>query len=575
MKGKKNVVYNPNQSEYIVKLKKTNWWWLLLLLLPLLLLLLQIRIPAKINVGVYEQTYKTPVINATTTLTYPDRNFIDFSKFEFFTLDTIQKTQQTEENGKTKFEVSYTLYHKLFHKKDNANITVSGGCVSSASITENYFKMIKNTENQIFTRGIYRSYTFIVVDKKTKAAIPNADVEIESVIGNNSTKTSYKSDARGIVEVQVPACADKLNVIASKYGYSSYSVGGNFSFFNQSENRILPLEEKYSPIEFFVKDLYTKQPIPNSTARIEVENNQLTDITNVDGLGKGMFDSLSNSKTFRIKFTHPAYYDTITQTFKVEDFAKLSEKDRTFFMRPRPGNTSFWNTDKITGQPLEGVKNVVYVNGNYKGDFISNSNGEFVVPGLSPNDKISISATKPGFKENNYSVQNKTVSQLDTKGKRTIPLEIDDTPQNVEPPRENCRVHFSGTLLSDTYIEGHISLIYQVDEYGEYVGEGEYPNAKVAFPNADRTTFDAIAIDKGTRLIIYSDLNFQGSVLLDVKGPALINNVKWKDEARIKDVNKKTFTEPLQSLFPNSCRRWSNSNMNDWSRGSIKIMCNQ
>jgi len=575
MKGKKNVIYNPNQQEYIVQLKKTNWWWLLLLLLPLLLLLLQIRIPATIKVGVYEQTYKIPIVNATTSLTYPDRNFIDFLKFKFFTFDTIQKTQITDQQGITKFKVSYTLYHKLFHSKDEAKITLSGSCIYSTGITDSYFKMIRNSENKVCTNAIFRSYTFIVVEKNTKTPIPNADVEIESILGNSSSKNTYKSDARGIVESQLPACSEKLNVVASKYGYTSYSVSGNFSFFNQSENRILPLDEKYSPIEFFVKDLYTKQPIPGATAKIEIDNNQIAEITNVDGLGKGMFDSLSNSKTFRIVLSHPAYYDTITKTFKVEDFAKMNQQDRTFYMRPRPGNTTFWNTDKTTGQPLEGVKNSVYVNGNYKGDFISNSNGEFIVPGLLPNDRISISSTKPGYKENNYTVQNKILIQLDTKAKRTIPLEIDDTPQNIEPPKENCRVHFSGTLLSDNYIEGHISTIYQVDKYGEYVGNGEYPNARTAFPNADRTTFDAIAIDKGTRLIIYSEPNFQGSIILDVTGPALINNVKWKDEERIKDVNRKTFTQPLESLFPKSCRRWSNTNMNDWSKGSIKIICNQ
>ena len=147
---------------------------------------------------------------------------------------------------------------------------------------------------------------------------------------------------------------------------------------------------------------------------------------------------------------------------------------------------------------------------------------------------------------------------------------IDSIPK---APEENCRVHFSGLFMGDHLAPEFISKIYQVDNYSEYVGSGFYPDNSKAFPNAVRTSFDGIAIDKGTRLIIYSEKNFNGSVLLDIHGPAIVNNVLHKDNQAVNFCNTINFIPELQSNYPQSVRKWSNSNMRDWSYGSCKIMC--
>ena len=203
----------------------------------------------------------------------------------------------------------------------------------------------------------------------------------------------------------------------------------------------------------------------------------------------------------------------------------------------------------------------------------SNNQGCFNVPGLKPEDKISVVASKGGYIKNEDKIKNARTSTLDNQEKRDIPLFA--IQEMHSKPRKNCGVHFSGTLLSDTEIKGHISKIYQPDKYGEYVGDGMYPSNQAAFPNAVQYTFDAIAVDKGTHLTIYSQPNFKGKILLDVTGPALINNVKWKDESRIKDVNEKTFSAEFEANFPKSCRRWSTENMNQWDYGSVKITCGE
>jgi len=142
-----------------------------------------------------------------------------------------------------------------------------------------------------------------------------------------------------------------------------------------------------------------------------------------------------------------------------------------------------------------------------------------------------------------------------------------------EKPREGCRAFFSGLLISDEYVDSHISVIYEVDGYSEYVGAGEYSDNRKAFPKSVATTFDGIAVDKGTRVVLYSKKKFRGKVLLDITGPAIINNIAWVSDARIKDFINKEFDEPLQSNFPVSCRQWSASDMNKWSKGSVKVIC--
>jgi hypothetical protein len=152
----------------------------------------------------------------------------------------------------------------------------------------------------------------------------------------------------------------------------------------------------------------------------------------------------------------------------------------------------------------------------------------------------------------------------------TPPPKEDTRPKG---PSENCRVHFSGGLMGGEYDPVGISKIYVVDEVSEYVGSGEYPSNEAAFPKAVAQTFDGIAIDRGTRLILYSQPNFTGTVLLDIKGPAIINNVIFKDDPRYSHCNTENYSSELQRNYPQSVRKWSRSDMTEWSHGSCKITC--
>jgi len=134
--------------------------------------------------------------------------------------------------------------------------------------------------------------------------------------------------------------------------------------------------------------------------------------------------------------------------------------------------------------------------------------------------------------------------------------------------------YFTGLVVGGTYLAGHVSVVYKIDDYSEYVGQGEYPKNDGAFPKAVASTFDGIAIDANTRVIIYEKENFQGRVLLDMKGPKIINNGNWKNDDRYSHCNTDTFPDSeVQNNFPIDVRMWTDEDMHPWSDGSVKILC--
>ncbi len=144
----------------------------------------------------------------------------------------------------------------------------------------------------------------------------------------------------------------------------------------------------------------------------------------------------------------------------------------------------------------------------------------------------------------------------------------------TQPPRNGCRAFVTDLVVGDEFINGHISEIYKLDGYSDYVGVGKYKSCFEAFPNAAKGTFDGIAIDSGTRIIIYSKPDFKGKLLLDKTGPAIINNIRWKKDARYKIYMKKKFKSPYNDIYPPKVRIWSRNNMHNWTKGSAIVICN-
>jgi hypothetical protein len=146
-------------------------------------------------------------------------------------------------------------------------------------------------------------------------------------------------------------------------------------------------------------------------------------------------------------------------------------------------------------------------------------------------------------------------------------------PNMYAAPSPKYRVHFNGRLLSDVDKASISGVIWQDDNTGEILGLGRYPYISEALKESVESTFDGIAIDEKTRLIIYSGENFTGNVLLDISGPAVINNSLWQDRAdEFGAPNTKDYGQGLQSEFPQEHRFWSETNMHTWQKGSLEIL---
>lgn len=143
--------------------------------------------------------------------------------------------------------------------------------------------------------------------------------------------------------------------------------------------------------------------------------------------------------------------------------------------------------------------------------------------------------------------------------------------QKIRDRIKKNTVHFTGLVMSDNFWESHTSKAYIEDKYSEFLTPGKYGRIGDYLPNAVKYTFDGIAVPTGTRMIIYSGTNFTGNILVDVTGPAIINNVKWKNDPRYMSANTKNYVPELQGEFPQNVRQWSVSNMHEWQNGSIEI----
>ncbi len=135
-------------------------------------------------------------------------------------------------------------------------------------------------------------------------------------------------------------------------------------------------------------------------------------------------------------------------------------------------------------------------------------------------------------------------------------------------------VHFSGRLMEDKF-SFRSSEIYVDDAYSEILPAGRYDTLSAVLKESgnDNNTLDGLTVPPGMRLVIYSEHNLQGTVVLDVTGPAIVNNGKWENTKLYKTANTCTFeSKELQATYPPMVRQWSATDMHGWTKnGSMEI----
>lgn len=134
------------------------------------------------------------------------------------------------------------------------------------------------------------------------------------------------------------------------------------------------------------------------------------------------------------------------------------------------------------------------------------------------------------------------------------------------------KVHVSGLLITGERIEGITSKAFSNDPYSDFIAPGKYPSTDQKLIYSSYQTIDGISVPAGVRLIVYSEIGYSGQVLLDITGPAIVNNSAKKDSPAGKEFVSGTFPVFLQKTFPASSRSWSASDMQTWGKGSMQVI---
>lgn len=433
MKKKKDFVFNDSSTEHVIVMKKRNYWWLLLFLLLLLPLILLIRLQKDV-VSKTINSENSEILQGTfVKFSFVDRDLFSLRTKKFMSIDTIKLQDTTNSMGIVVFKnVSYSLYAKLFHSQDLAFVSATNRCFMGDSLKPKFFDLKDNEETTLKLPERTYDLDFKVIDVDDNEPLPEAKVEYTDIAGN---KQEAVSDAHGMVVFKKIAFCSDVILVGSKYGYANDTIAdGVITLTEGLENRTLKLKPIKSMVSFFIADLYSKQPLPNAKAMLIIEKDTVKISTNTNGVGKGAFDDVHIISKMHIEASRVFYNDTSTGVYVVEKFVKMTDKERTIYMRPKTQSLEFKNIDGSTGAVLAGVENQIIINGANKGTEISNASGTFIIAGVLPTDKISIIATKHNYKTNNTKVSNRISTELDTQDKKTIPLTVNPPPPPPPPP---------------------------------------------------------------------------------------------------------------------------------------------
>lgn len=130
-------------------------------------------------------------------------------------------------------------------------------------------------------------------------------------------------------------------------------------------------------------------------------------------------------------------------------------------------------------------------------------------------------------------------------------------------------VQFSGLPIAGQRFDDQTSGAFSDDPWSDFLLPGNYEWVDRVLTYANFQELDGIAVPPRTHLVIYSERQFKGTVLLDVTGPAIIRNSTGMQPG---DTLSESYTIPaLQAAFPPSVRSLSTSDMHTWVNGSMRI----
>lgn len=306
-------------------------------------------------------------------------------------------------------------------------------------------EMMSNRENStIKLRPIKEKFDFFVKNKITFQPIPGAKVEVmlvdkgtqklrgESITNVDGIGRGFYDDAFILSKVQIKA---------SKLHYKDGELEGDYTVeeFKKLPDslRVIYLEPEPYVVEFQNIDTLTNKPIAGVLNEITVNS--------INGKTESYEEVSNNGGYFPVKAMEgdeisitssltPAYKtkNTIIEKYKAEE---------VIYMEPEVVTLVFRTIDAVDGTLLGDCTLSAFLNSSPLSEPQNSLKGEFMVDDLLVNGTVSITASKQGYKTNNYSVNNALVAYLMKAPQRArdIPLELDLPPCQAGNVVENIQ----------------------------------------------------------------------------------------------------------------------------------------
>lgn len=384
----KSFKYREEQEDYVFKIKKKrSWWWLLLLLLPLLLL---IRFEHDLTVTTLDSESDTPLEGTEVTIDYYSHCLWLWGDSTLFVDDHHHEMQQTDKEGKAVFkDIKCSVYSLIFHYANPVQIVCTSDCYNTERCDKNAHttwhvevKMVEKVMN-LLSR---------IIDKETGDDLGGAQLELTYVKHGEKKVQTLTSSASGIVRISGLGPCDVIEKMqASCTGYADtvkLNVPAKDLLCESPEStfELRPLKNRFV---YYVYNVDSKEPIPGAEAEVTIDDprkpvSQSSTVTNVDGLGVGVYDDAFVMAKIAIHASKPNYNDsTLAGDYTVEQFVNLPQEKRTVWLRPMPYVVEYTVIDSLNNQPLAGVENEITVTdaaGNSETYLeISNRNGKIPV----------------------------------------------------------------------------------------------------------------------------------------------------------------------------------------------------
>lgn len=385
---KKKFKFSKEQDEYTFQLrKKRNYWWLLLFLLPLLLF---IRCDHDITVHTIDEATETPITDVPVTMSY--RPHLLFENGHFLPRKDVIMMQSTDSSGMTTFKgIKCDVFSYIFYCLSKANLSIYNECYE--------IDPDPDTELYHFTRNVKlnmkakrEDVKLIVKDKETEYPLADAKIEYRYIEGGSQRTDTIKSNANGEAVIKnFMSCGSFSLIKVSCYGYvdtlaTNRSVSTIREYADSATFLLRPIKQSFT---YYVKNKESGQPIPGARCVVTLTDGKAnitrgTSTTNVDGVGKGVYDNAFILAKLDIEASKSRYKNgKLDGNYNVEQFAALPDSMRVIYLEPEPYVQEFQNRDSITDEPIAGVTNEITVT-----DFdgkpesyteISNRNGIFPV----------------------------------------------------------------------------------------------------------------------------------------------------------------------------------------------------